>query len=96
MTDDRALVPFADGIWVSAEPVSFLGMRLTATMTLLRLGDDTLLAYSPVALTPSRRAAVEALGRVTHLYAPNLYHHRWIGKNRARLSLEGTRALRYE
>jgi hypothetical protein len=55
-------------------------MRLTATMTLLRLGDDKLLAYSPVALTPARRAAVEALGRVTHLYAPNLFHHTWIGQ----------------
>jgi hypothetical protein len=34
-----------------------------------------LLVHSPVALTPQRRAAVEALGAVAHLYAPNLYHH---------------------
>jgi hypothetical protein len=31
-------------------------------------------------LTPERRAAIEALGPVAHLYAPNLFHHRWIGE----------------
>jgi hypothetical protein len=30
-------------------------------------------------MTTERRAAVEAVGRVAHLYAPNLFHHRWIG-----------------
>jgi len=79
-TDDVALVPFAEGVWISREPVSFLGMHLTASMAVLRLGDTSLLLYSPVAMTPSRRAAVDALGQVTHLYAPNLFHHRWIGE----------------
>jgi hypothetical protein len=55
--------------------VSFLGLQLTATMTVLRLGDGGLLLHSPLAMTPERRAAVEALGRVAHLYAPNTYHH---------------------
>jgi hypothetical protein len=59
--------------------VRFLGLKLTATMTVLRLGDGSLLLYSPVAMTPERRAAVEALGRVAHLYAPNTYHHLAIG-----------------
>jgi len=80
MSDDGALVSFGEGVWMSAEPVSFLGMRLTANMTLLRLGDDTLLAHSPVALTPARRAAVDALGKLAHLYAPNLFHHTWLGQ----------------
>src|SRR5262249_11588341 len=31
-------------------------------------------------LTPERRARVEALGRVAHLYAPDLFHHRWLGE----------------
>ena len=61
-------------------PARILGMRLTTTMTVLRLGDGSLLLHSPVAMTPERRAAVEALGPVAHLYAPNLYHHRRIGE----------------
>jgi len=74
------LLPFAAGIWIDSEAVAFLGLRLTATMAVLRLNDNSLLLYSPVAMTIKRRAAVEALGSVEHLYAPNLYHHLWLGQ----------------
>src|SRR5271154_3521925 len=74
------LTRFAEGVWVDTEPVCFLGLRLTSTMAVLRLGSDSLLLYSPVAMTPERRIAIEALGCVAHLYAPNMYHHRWIGE----------------
>jgi hypothetical protein len=70
---------FADGVWLDEAPVRFLGMRLTATMTVLRLTDGSLLLHSPVAMTPERRAAVEALGPVAHLYSPNTFHHLRIG-----------------
>jgi len=74
------LTPFAEGIWVDTEAARILGMRLTATMAVLRLGNESLLLYSPITLTPERRAAVDAIGSVAHLYAPNLYHHLWIGE----------------
>jgi hypothetical protein len=77
-TPSDSLVPFADGVWLAHAPVSFLGLRLTSTMVVLRLPERSLLVVSPLALTPERRAAVEALGPVAHLYAPNLYHHAWI------------------
>ena len=77
---DGPLTPFAEGVWVDTVPVRILGMRLTATMTVLRLGDGCLLLYSPIAMTPERRAAIEALGPVAHLYAPNLYHHLRVGE----------------
>ena len=71
------MTPFAEGVWLASDPVRIVGMRLSATMALLRLGDGSLLAYSPVALTAERRAAVAALGPVAHVYAPSLFHHRW-------------------
>ncbi|HVH98535.1 MAG TPA: DUF4336 domain-containing protein [Enhygromyxa sp.] len=74
------LEAFGEGIWLSTAPVRILGMRLTATMAVVRLGDGGLLLYSPLAMTPERRAAVEALGPVAHLYAPNLYHHLYVGE----------------
>lgn len=77
--DDRSLTSLAEGVWVSIAPVRFLGMRLTATMTVIRLADGGLLLHSPVAMTPERRAAVEALGAVAHLYSPNTFHHLRIG-----------------
>lgn len=48
-------------------------------MTVLRLPGEELLLHSPTPMTPTRRDAVEALGRVTHLDAPNTFHHLWIG-----------------
>jgi hypothetical protein len=71
------MTPWTEGVWLATEPVRIVGMPLSATMALLRLGDGRLVAYSPVALTAERRAAVDAIGRVAHIYAPSLYHARW-------------------
>jgi hypothetical protein len=72
------LPAFAEGVWCDIGPSHFLSMQLTATMTVLRVGDGVLL-HSPLPLTPERRAAVEAIGAVHHLYAPNTFHHQWLG-----------------
>ena len=76
----RALEPVTIGVWTSTTEVRLLKvMRIPAAMTVLRLRDDELLLHSPVPLTPERRAEVDALGRVTHLYAPNAFHHLSLG-----------------
>jgi hypothetical protein len=80
MTVAAALTRFTEGIWLASDLVRPVGMRIQATMSVIRLPDASLLIHSPVALTPARRAAVEALGPVAHLYAPNLFHHRWVGE----------------
>jgi hypothetical protein len=77
---DAPLTDLAEGVWLSSAPVRIVGMTLSATMTVLRLGNGELLLYSPIGMTPERRAAVEALGTVAHLYAPNLYHHMYLGE----------------
>src|SRR4051794_38666720 len=77
--ESESLVSFADGVWLGTTPVRFIGLRLTATMAVLRLPDGSVLVYSPAALTPERRVQVEALGRIAHLYAPNLHHHLHLG-----------------
>jgi hypothetical protein len=63
------LTAFADGVWLTHAPVRMLGMRLTS-----------LLVHSPIAPTPELRAAVDALGTVAHVYAPNLFHHLRVGE----------------
>src|SRR5258706_6634637 len=70
---------FAEGVWLDTAPARIVGMKLTSTMTVLRLDDGDVLLHSPIAMTPERRAAVDAIGRVAHLYAPNTYHHMSIG-----------------
>jgi hypothetical protein len=74
------LVPLGPGLWGCSDPVRIVGTELTASMTVMNLGGSDLLLYSPVALTPERRAAVESLGKVAHIYAPNLFHHLSVGQ----------------
>lgn len=78
--NEGALTRFADGIWIASEPVSIVGMKLTSTMAVVELPGSHVLLYSPVPMTRERRAAVEALGTVAHLYAPNTFHHMWTGE----------------
>ena len=73
------ITAIADDLWLDTGPVLIVGMPLTSTMTVVRLGDGSVIVHSPVALTAERRASVEAIGRVAHLYAPNVFHHMHLG-----------------
>lgn len=70
----------ADGVWSATGPVSIVGMALTTTMVVIQLEDGSVLLHSPLPMTPERRAEVEVVGRVAHLYAPNTFHHLWLGE----------------
>jgi len=70
-----SLRPIAEGVWIAMGPAHILGMRLTATMTLLRLADHSLLVHSPIALDDTLKQQVDALGPLAHVYCPNLFHH---------------------
>jgi len=48
-------------------------------MTVLRLGDGSLLLHSPITLDDSLRSQIDALGPVAHIVAPNLFHHLYAG-----------------
>jgi hypothetical protein len=51
------------------------GLELGGRMTVVRLPGGGVWIHSPVSLEASTRAAVEALGPVRFLVAPNLMHH---------------------
>ena len=72
------LKPFVDGVWLATQPAKILGMKLTASMAVLELVGGELLVYSPIRYSPELGREVSDLGRVTHLYAPNLFHHQWL------------------
>lgn len=76
-SSDDVFAEVGKGVYVATEPVQILGAHLTATMTVLRLASGKLLVHSPVNLTAERQSALERLGEVAHIYAPNLFHHLW-------------------
>jgi hypothetical protein len=58
---------FADGVWLDEAPVRFLGMRLHATMTVIRLADGSPL-YHPSFRTLVVADLVHNIGRPNHLW----------------------------
>ncbi|HXH17073.1 MAG TPA: alpha/beta fold hydrolase [Sphingomonas sp.] len=79
---DRATYPpldvpktVADGVWiVDSGPINAMGLKLPLRMTIFRLKDGDLLLHSPTPFSAEVAKAVEALGRVRHLVAPNIAH----------------------
>lgn len=71
------LVPFGPDIWIAdgGEVEGMAGFHFPTRMAVIRLGDGSLMIWSPVAPTAALRAEVAALGRVAHLVAPNSLHH---------------------
>lgn len=70
------LEPFGEDIWLVAGPtVASAGFHYPTRMAVIRLADGGLFIWSPVALSENLRAAVDALGEVRFLVAPNSLHH---------------------
>ncbi|RYF73771.1 MAG: DUF4336 domain-containing protein, partial [Comamonadaceae bacterium] len=51
-----------------------MGLKLPLRMTIIRLKNGDLLLHSPTPFSPEVAKAVEGLGRVRHLVAPNIAH----------------------
>lgn len=70
------LEPFGDEIWIAVgADVTSAGFAYPTRMAVIRLEDGGLFAWSPVALTPDLRAAVDALGVVRFIVTPTAMHH---------------------
>jgi hypothetical protein len=73
----EALRSFAEGLWDYESPVKF-GVRMPARTVLVELGAGGLLVHSPGRLDDEIRAAVDRLGPVRGLIAPNKFHHLFV------------------
>lgn len=76
----NVLKPFAAGVWIVDGPE--IGMRygpftlpFPTRMVIVRLGSGELWIHSPIAPDPALSSAIDAIGRVGHLIAPNSIHY---------------------
>ena len=69
------LKTLADEVWVADAPNRFYGLEFGSRMTVVRLGDGSLLLHSPIAIDQAMKTEIDALGPVRHIIAPNVYHH---------------------
>lgn len=73
------LQPFAEEIWTANGPtVSIAGFDFNTRMIVIRLSDGALFVWSPTALSNGMQIALDQLGPVRHIVAPNSLHHLFI------------------
>lgn len=71
------------GLWVHTAPLRFLGLPGGRIMNVVQLPDGGLFVHSPAPLTEPLRAALDALGEVRFVAAPNPLHgHLWMEQYR--------------
>jgi hypothetical protein len=70
------LKEFGHEIWTAeGSDVAVIGFHYPTRMAVIRLSDGSLFIWSPIRLADSVRAAVDAIGPVRHIIAPNSLHH---------------------
>lgn len=66
---------WSDGVWIAEVPLRFYGIPFGTRMTVVRLGDGSLLLHSPIHLSPELRSHLDRLGPVKHIVSPNKLHY---------------------
>ncbi|MEO0375526.1 MAG: DUF4336 domain-containing protein [Cyanobacteria bacterium P01_A01_bin.17] len=72
------LISLADNLWTATQPLRFLGLEVGTRMVVVRLEQGDLILISPIRLEQSDRTALDKLGTVRHLIAPNRFHHLYL------------------
>ncbi|WP_029907892.1 DUF4336 domain-containing protein [Caulobacter sp. UNC358MFTsu5.1] len=73
------LQPFGEEIWLAEGSIAVVaGFRYPTRTAVIRLPDGGLFVWSPIRLSDDLKAAVDALGEVRHLIAPNSMHHLFV------------------
>jgi hypothetical protein len=74
-----ALRELGQGLWAHQAPLRFAGLEVGRRMNVVRLGSGDLLVHSPAPLEPPLREALDRLGPVRFVVAPNCLHgHLWM------------------
>ena len=68
----------AGQIWLCRYPVTYLGMKLYARMTVIRLDDGKLMLHSPCEIDDRMHRALVELGMVAYIVAPGTFHHLYV------------------
>ncbi len=73
------LEPFSDHVWTVYHPLSVAGLKLGARATIVRLPSGRLAIISPVPFDDTTADAIDELGEVDTIIAPNKLHHLYFG-----------------
>lgn len=76
------MTPIAPDVWhVPVDPLEYFGgFRIPLASTVLRLPSGKVLIYAPGKFDDEQLGAIDALGDVAYIVAPNLFHHLYVAK----------------
>ncbi|HEY2661452.1 MAG TPA: DUF4336 domain-containing protein [Caulobacteraceae bacterium] len=75
------LQPFGEEIWIADGPTTaVIGFHYPTRMAVIRVSGGALFIWSPIPLWQELQAAVDALGDVRYLIAPNSLHHLFLSE----------------
>ncbi|MEL7316773.1 MAG: DUF4336 domain-containing protein, partial [Cyanobacteria bacterium J06559_3] len=77
------LIPITHNLWITSQPLRFLGLEVGTRMTIVCLSNGDLVLLSPISLRASDRPILDELGTVRHIIAPNLFHHLFVNQAQA-------------
>lgn len=70
------LKEFSREIWIADGPhVAVAGFHYPTRMAVIKLSDGNLFIWSPIELTDRLKTAIDTIGEVRHIIAPNSLHH---------------------
>ena len=72
-----ALEQIGDDIWTAFDPsFKFFGLvQIGTRVTVVKLGDGSLLLHSPIRIDDELQAEIDAIGPVSAIVCPNQFHH---------------------
>ena len=79
------LTPLCEHIWQARHDLKMPppGVYFNCRMSVVRLQDGSVLVHSPVPIDEECAAQIRAIGPVSHLIAPSLFHHLFMPQARA-------------
>ena len=79
---DGRLVSFAESLWTATTPIRFVGTWFPHVMTVVRLGNGTVLLHSPCEPSKTLVEGIARIGPVAHVVAPNWFHDLYLREYR--------------
>ncbi|MCP9785975.1 DUF4336 domain-containing protein [Cyanobium sp. N5-Cardenillas] len=81
----------ADDLWVAEQPQTYFGLSIGTRMTVIRLANSNrLVILSPIQPHPALEQELAAIGVVTDVMAPNVFHHLYLQAFQKRFPLATT------
>ena len=75
------MIQRADGFWTLDSPLRVGGLPMGTRTSVVRLASGGLFLHSPSSLAGDAKQAIEALGEVAVIAAPNCFHHFFVQEN---------------